>query len=70
MLKLIKKIFDLLFLKNQQPICYYINSNNLLPQPLDEKEENRLLLLVKEGMIVDGLDLTVCPAAANGVYHL
>ncbi len=51
MLKLIKKIFDLLFLKNQQPICYYINSNNLLPQPLDEKEENRLLLLVKEGDI-------------------
>lgn len=48
MIKLIKKILDLIFLKNDHN-CYYINSNNMLPQPLDEKEENSLLLKVKDG---------------------
>lgn len=51
MIKLIKKLLDLIFLKNIQSPCYYINSNNLLPQPLEEEEETRLLLLVKDGDI-------------------
>ena len=51
MIKLIKKLLDLIFFKNIQSPCYYINSNNLLPQPLEEEEETRLLLLVKDGDI-------------------
>ena len=51
MIKLIKKLLDLIFFKNIKSPCYYINSNNLLPQPLDEEEETRLLLLVKDGDI-------------------
>ena len=51
MIKLIKKLLDLMFFKNIKSPCYYINSNNLLPQPLDEEEETRLLLLVKDGDI-------------------
>ena len=50
-IKLIKKLLDLIFFKNIQSPCYYINSNNLLPQPLEEEEETRLLLLVKDGDI-------------------
>ncbi len=51
MIKLIKKLLDLIFTSKTKNPCYYINSNNLLPQPLDEDEETRLLLLVKEGDI-------------------
>ena len=51
MIKLIKKLLDLIFFQNIQSPCYYINSNNLLPQPLEEEEETRLLLLVKDGDI-------------------
>lgn len=51
MIKLIKKLLGLIFFKNIQSPCYYINSNNLLPQPLEEEEETRLLLLVKDGDI-------------------
>ena len=51
MIKLIKKLLDLIFFKNIQSTCYYINSNNILPQPLEEEEETRLLLLVKDGDI-------------------
>ena len=51
MIKLIKKLLDLIFFKNIKSPCYYINSNTLLPQPLDEEEETRLLLLVKDGDI-------------------
>lgn len=51
MIKLIKKLLDLIFFKNIRSPCYYINSNNLLPQPLEEEEETRLLLLVKDGDI-------------------
>ena len=29
--------------------CYYINSTNILPPPLDEEKERELLLKVKEG---------------------
>lgn len=31
--------------------CYYINSNNILPAPLDEEKEMELLLKTKEGDI-------------------
>lgn len=51
MIKLLKKILDKIFLSNVKNICYYINSNNLLPKPLDEEEETNLLLKVKDGDI-------------------
>ncbi len=51
MIKIIKKILDKFFLTNNINVCYYINSSNLLPQPLNEEEETRLLLLVKDGDI-------------------
>ena len=47
MIKLIIKFFNFLFKKNKE--CYYINSNNILPAPLEEKEELELLLKLKEG---------------------
>lgn len=50
MFKLIKKIINKLF-KGKKRECYYINSNNILPPPLDEETENKLLLEVKEGSI-------------------
>ena len=69
MIKLIKKLLDLIFFKNIKSPCYYINSNNLLPQPLDEEEETRLLLLVKDGdiearntLIEHNLRLVICIA--------
>ena len=49
MIRLIKKILDKVFLSNHFKFCYYINSNNLLPQPLNEEEETELLLKVKDG---------------------
>ena len=50
MFKLILKLIDKLFKRNKRE-CYYINSNNILPPPLDEETENKLLLEVKEGSI-------------------
>jgi RNA polymerase sporulation-specific sigma factor len=50
MIKLLKKILDSIFIKKVNA-CYYINTSNNLPQPLDEEEETRLLLLVKENDI-------------------
>jgi len=50
MFKLIKKIINKLF-KGKKRECYYINSNNIFPPPLDEETENKLLLEVKEGSI-------------------
>ena len=50
MFKLIQKLIDKLFKRNKRE-CYYINSNNILPPPLDEETENKLLLEVKEGSI-------------------
>lgn len=50
MFKLIKKIINKLFIEKKRE-CYYINSNNILPPPLDEETENKLLLEVKEGSI-------------------
>jgi RNA polymerase sporulation-specific sigma factor len=47
MIKLLKKILDSIFIKKLDT-CYYINTSNNLPQPLDEEEETRLLMLVKE----------------------
>ena len=47
MIKLLKKILDSIFIKKFDT-CYYINTSNNLPQPLDEEEETRILMLVKE----------------------
>lgn len=50
MIKLIIRIFEKLFGSHKQE-CYYINSNNILPPPLSEDEETKLLLEVKEGSL-------------------
>lgn len=47
MIKLLKKLLDKLFVNKGKNICYYINSNNVLPQPLSEEDEAKLLLEVK-----------------------
>ncbi len=49
MFNLIFKILNFVFKNNQN--CYYINSNNILPPPLEEKEETELLIKCKEGDI-------------------
>ena len=46
LIKLIEKIFNC-----PKKSCYYINSNNILPPPLDEETETKLLLEVKEGSL-------------------
>lgn len=46
MFKLLKKLLSLLFKSNNK--CYYMNSANILPPPLDEEEEYNMLLKVKE----------------------
>lgn len=51
MIKLLKKLLDKLFVNKGKNICYYINSNNVLPQPLSEEDEAKLLLEVKNGSI-------------------
>lgn len=51
MIKLLKLLLDKIFLKKENRGCFYINGNNVLPQPLDEEEENRLLLLVRDGSL-------------------
>ena len=51
MIELLKKLFDKLFVKEKKLYCYYINSNNSLPQPLSEEEETALLLEVKKDNI-------------------
>lgn len=48
MIQLIKKILDKIFLKKENNWCLYISGSNMLPQPLEEEEEARLLMLVKE----------------------
>ena len=50
-IELIKKLFDKLFINKKQNWCLYISGNNMLPQPLDEEEETRLLMLIKENDI-------------------
>lgn len=50
MIKLIIKIIEKLFRSNKQE-CYYINSNNILPPPLDEETETKLLIEVKNGSL-------------------
>ena len=49
MLKLLVKIFNQIFKSSK--LCMYINSNNILPPPLEEKEELELLIKCKEGDI-------------------
>lgn len=63
MLKRLFNFLSRLFIRSE---CYYINSNNILPPPLPEDEEMRLLLLTKEGdlearneLIVHNLRLVV-----------
>lgn len=64
MIKLIIKILNKLF--KQKKTSYYINSTNVLPPPLDEKEELELVLRVRNGdlearntLIVHNLRLVV-----------
>ncbi len=64
MIKLLVKLLNYLFKSNKK--CYYINSNNVLPPPLEEKEETELLLKLKDGdmdarntLIVHNLRLVV-----------
>ena len=45
MFKLLKKILALLFKSSNK--CYYMNSTNILPPPLDEEEEYNMLLKVE-----------------------
>ncbi|MGM9899315.1 MAG: sigma-70 family RNA polymerase sigma factor [Bacilli bacterium] len=49
MIKLIFKLFDKLFKSNKN--CLYINSNNILPPPLEEEKELELLKKSKSGDI-------------------
>ena len=44
MFKLIKKLFGLIFKKHDK--CFYMNSTNILPPPLDEEKETEMLLKV------------------------
>ena len=46
MFKLLKKLISLLFTGSN--VCYYMNSTNILPPPLDEIEEYNMLQKVKE----------------------
>ncbi len=64
MIKLLIKLIGKLF--RNRTDCFYINSNNILPPPLEEKEETRLLKLSSEGdlearntLIVHNLRLVV-----------
>lgn len=64
MIKLILKILNKIF--KQKKTSYYINSTNVLPPPLDEKEELELVLRVRNGdlearntLIVHNLRLVV-----------
>lgn len=65
MIKFLKKLFRKLF-RFKTTDCYYINSNNILPAPLDEKRELELLIKTQEGdlearntLIVHNLRLVV-----------
>lgn len=64
MIKLLVKLFHFLF--QRKNTCFYINSNNILPPPLEEAEETALLMKCKEGdmdarntLIVHNLRLVV-----------
>lgn len=50
MFKLLRKIFERLFL-NKQNYCFYMNSTNVLPPPLAEDEERKLLVSCATGDI-------------------
>lgn len=49
MFRLLKLLLDKIFIKKGNKTCFYINGNNVLPQPLPEEEESKLLMLVREG---------------------
>ena len=66
MLKLIRKLLDLIIRKRYNGSLYYINGTDVLPQPLDKVTEAELLLKyskgdesVKEQLIVHNLRLVV-----------
>lgn len=44
MFKLIKKLFGLIFKRHDK--CFYMNSTNILPPPLDEEKETEMLIKV------------------------
>lgn len=46
MFKLLKKVLNILF-KNKNQSCFYMNSSNILPPPLEENIEHELLLKVQ-----------------------
>lgn len=46
MFKLLKRILNILF-KNKNQICFYMNSSNILPPPLEEDIEHELLMKVQ-----------------------
>ena len=50
MYRFIVKVINKLF-REKKKECFYINSNNILPPPLDEETENKLLLEVKNGSL-------------------
>ena len=50
MIKLIITLFKRIF-REKHNHCYYIHSNNMLPPPLDEDEETKLLLEVQNGSL-------------------
>lgn len=65
MFKLLKRLLSLLFVKNKN-YCFYMNSTNILPPPLDEDEEKELLekvanddLEARNTLIIHNLRLVV-----------
>lgn len=65
MFKLLKRLLSLLFIKNKN-YCFYMNSANILPPPLDEDEEKELLekvanddLEARNTLIIHNLRLVV-----------
>lgn len=49
MIKLLIRLFNIIFKRNKS--CYYINSSNVLPPPLEEAEETRLVIKCREGSL-------------------
>ena len=56
MIKLLKKILDSIFIKKFDT-CYYINTSNNLPQPLDEEEETTWCIIHTDGLHEEVLSL-------------
>ena len=66
-------MFKRLFNPYSTPVCqkqlYYINSNNILPAPLDEKTEMELLMKVREGDMEARNTLIVHNSASGRPYR-